>query len=126
VLSETACLTTGEVAQARHRVGSCLETASGDDVHVLDADLIRDVFTVLWAFERLSGLYQSLAGAWPLRRVTRPQRLLLVAVRGTTVIWFNYTGRSYRTPDGEPVSLEPTAEAVRELYRELQRHVGQP
>jgi hypothetical protein len=69
VLSETSSLTTGAVAEARHILGTVFEQ---DPKARLSTDQIKHLFTVLWAFERLYALYESLGSTVRPGKVSRP------------------------------------------------------
>lgn len=87
VRTETATLTTGDIAASRHRVGQAIESAGPD----IGSDLYGDFYSVLWAFERIYGLFISLKPAIPRGgRLTRPERLLLVSVQGAARTWVKF------------------------------------
>ena len=75
---------TGDIAKSRHNVGRAFEGKSTEEKRTaLDGELYADFFSVLWVFERLYGLFVSLKPIVPRGgRLTRPERLLLLSVRG--------------------------------------------
>lgn len=129
VLVETAKVTTGDVAQARDRVGGILEPhrPAKPDAHLppdlkLTRDVISDIFTVLWAFERLDGLYESLGGVLPPGKPNRPQRLLLIAVHGAVETWHEYAQGTYvDLKTDKAVSLIRSGAGVARLHKEMRR-----
>jgi hypothetical protein len=91
VRSETATLTTGDIAASRHRVGQAIESAVTDKKSAIGPELYGDFYAVLWAFERIYGLFISLKPVIPRGgRLTRPERLLLVSVRGAASTWVKF------------------------------------
>lgn len=91
VRTETATLTTGDIAASRHRVGRAIESAGPDKKSAIGPDLYGDFYSVLWAFERIYGLFISLKPVIPRGgRLTRPERLLLVSVRGAATTWVKF------------------------------------
>jgi hypothetical protein len=89
VLTETSKLTTGEIAISRHRVGLVMEHPAEGGA-CLDEQQVEDFYNVLWMFERLDALFTSLHPIIPRGRFTRPQRLLLISVRGAAANWMVY------------------------------------
>jgi hypothetical protein len=91
VRTETATLTTGDIADSRHRVGQAIESAGPDKKSAIGPELYGDFYSVLWAFERIYGLFVSLKPVIPRGgRLTRPERLLLVSVRGAARTWVKF------------------------------------
>jgi hypothetical protein len=91
VRTETATLTTGAIAVSRHRVGQAIESAVTNKESAIGPDLYGDFYAVLWAFERMYGLFISLKPVIPRGgRLTRPERLLLVSVRGAASTWVKF------------------------------------
>jgi hypothetical protein len=91
VRTETATLTTGDIAASRHRVGQAIESSGEDQESAITPDLYGDFYAVLWTFERIYGLFISLKPVFPrFGRVTRPERLLLVSVRGAASTWVKF------------------------------------
>jgi hypothetical protein len=88
VLNETSKLTTGDIAMSRHRVALVLEHPAEDPS--LNDNQVEDFYNVLWMFERLDALFASLQPIIPRGRFTRPQRLLLISVRGAAANWMTY------------------------------------
>jgi hypothetical protein len=116
ILAETARLTSGKVGNARHLVGSYLESSAPKE---LPDDVIKAVFIVLWAFERLDGLYVSMESRFRRSRPSKPQRLLLTAIRGEATSWGGYLSRSYVDEQGTPVNTVPSDTGVKHLASQL-------
>jgi hypothetical protein len=89
VLAETAKLTTGDIADSRHRVALVMEHPAQEGP-CLDEKQVEDFYNVLWMFERLDALFASLQPIIPRGRFTRPQRLLLVSVNSAAANWMVY------------------------------------
>ncbi|GAA4260435.1 hypothetical protein GCM10022255_089090 [Dactylosporangium darangshiense] len=120
ILAETAKLSQGAVASARHSVGKLLE--GGPQGRVLPDETVEQIFDVLWAFERLDGLYESLRPRWiRSKRPNGPQRLLLISCRSAISTWYDYSTRAFTTASGEPAILEPSSLGVQHLQTEVQR-----
>lgn len=88
VLDETSKLTTDDIAMSRHRVALVMEHPGEDPC--LNKQQVEDFYNVLWMFERLDALFASLQPIIPRGRFTRPQRLLLISVRGAAANWMAY------------------------------------
>jgi hypothetical protein len=118
VLLETAKLTSGDTAQARHVIGSVLEAhdepAQGP-VH-LTADQMQAYFDVLWTFERLYALHVSLRPLALRSRLSGPQRLLLLSISGSIITWLDYETRVK-----DSVRSHASSSGLRRLGRELAR-----
>jgi hypothetical protein len=120
ILTETAKISQGVVADARHSAGTVLERGPKDNV--LSDETVNQIFDVLWAFERLDGLYESLRPrSFRSRRPSAAQRLLLVSCRGAITTWHEYSNRHFTRTSGDPVSFVPSNLGVRNLYGELRK-----
>ncbi|MDP5182334.1 hypothetical protein QOZ88_06760 [Blastococcus sp. BMG 814] len=119
VLIETAKLTSGDTARARHVIGSVLEAhhapAHGGPVP-LSNEAMQAYFDVLWTFERLYALHTSLRPLVLRSRLSGPQRLLLLSINGSIVTWLDYEKRV-----GDSVRSHASSEGLRRLGRELAR-----
>ncbi|MGC4748791.1 hypothetical protein ACLQ28_24515 [Micromonospora sp. DT201] len=90
-------LTTGEVAEARHVVGSAFESAgAGDQVHLEQPEQIQAFFIVLWCFERIDVARDTLLGRWSwLPDWINPRRLLDRGIQTHVTIYSNYLRRAH-------------------------------
>ncbi|MEV1318517.1 hypothetical protein AB0J14_20820 [Micromonospora arborensis] len=90
-------LTTGEVAEARHVVGSAFEGAGvGEQVHLERLEQIQAFFIVLWCFERIDVARDTLLGRWSwLPDWINPRRLLDRGIQTHVTIYSNYLDRTY-------------------------------
>jgi hypothetical protein len=121
VRTETATLTTGEIARCRHRVGRAIENSGTDDKSAIGPELYGDFYSVLWAFERIYGLFISLKPVIPRGgRLTRPERLLLVSIRGAASTWVKFADLEHTVVGDTSVSsigvrnLDQLAQALTE------------
>jgi hypothetical protein len=91
VLAETAKLTTGPIAISRHEIAKKLEDLPSSIAVEFTDDEVAHFYDVLWTFERIDALFISLKPIVPRGRFTRPQRLLLISVRGAAQTWTTWT-----------------------------------
>ncbi len=90
VLTLTAESGTLPIAADRHMIGAVFEPRSklpkGQPV-ILTGDQIAALFRVLWYFQRVDAVYQSLRPPLRGRRFTRTRSLFLDAIGGMAQIW---------------------------------------
>ncbi|MDS1116645.1 hypothetical protein RD149_23130 [Gordonia westfalica] len=86
VLNVLDFISSSAVADARDNLGTLVVRRNGNASHHLDDEhinsMVKDLFTMLWAFQRIHAVDRSIP-AWP---IFGPKRLL----RDSTVAWVNY------------------------------------
>jgi hypothetical protein len=129
VLDVTAMLTSGDLVESRHAAGLKLETAlqssSGGEtkptVQLTEKELMA-LFNVLWAFERINGLFVSLQRPWLFFGFSRAQALLLDVSAGAITMWNDYAQFDLRDPSGMQVDLVPSKNGLANLAKQLRAH----
>jgi hypothetical protein len=115
-------LTTGQVAEARHVVGSAYEDASRGIRVELTNEEIKSLFIVLWCFERIDAARSSMVRRWRLLpRLYNPRQALDDSIRNHVRIYYRYVAE--RTPHDSGVVTACTARdrglGLRHLAEEL-------
>lgn len=129
VLGVTALLTSGDVVESRHAAGIKFEavaplppsTITNPVVNLTEEEL-KALFNVLWAFERINGLFVSLKRSWFSFRLSKAQKLLLDVSAGAITMWSSYAQFEIRDPSGKQIDLVPSKNGLVNLAEKLQVH----
>lgn len=129
VLDVTALLTSGDLVESRHAAGikieAVVQTSSStmtEPVVSLTEDELKALFNVLWAFERINGLFVSLQRSWFGFRLSKAQKLLLDVSAGAITIWIRYVQFDLRDPSGRQLDLVPSKNGLVNLAEKLRVH----
>jgi hypothetical protein len=109
------------VSEDRHVAGMAFEPPSkhlpGQVVRLTEAE-IKAVFNVLWYFERVDALYQSLRPALRPDSITRTQSLLLDSLGSSVSSWAPYLVLKWVDEAGHLVDVSDTTGSLRHLAAE--------
>ena len=129
VLDVTALLTSGDLVESRHTAGLKMEAAiqsasstMAEPVIDLTENELTALFNVLWAFERINGLFVSLQRSWFGFRLSKVQKLLLDVSAGAITIWNRYVQLDLRDPSGKRLDLVPSKNGLVHLAEKLRVH----
>lgn len=103
------------IADDRHVIGLVFEPQSklaADRIVMLSEQEIAALFRVLWYFQRVDALYESLRPPLWAQRITRSQALILDSIGPTLAIWANYIGYKLKDADGCEVETSGADEGL--------------
>jgi hypothetical protein len=121
VLTLTAESSAPPIADDRHAVGLVFEPQSKltrDQPVTLPEKDIAALFRVLWYFQRIDAVYESLRPPIWTSRITRTQALFLNSIGTTLNTWVNYVGYELADAAGRPVASSHSAQGLRHLSHE--------
>ncbi|MGC4878374.1 hypothetical protein ACLQ26_19215 [Micromonospora sp. DT43] len=106
-------VSTGEVAQARHLLGTLVRSSEPID-GTAKREALQAYFTLLWCFERIYVGHQTMGPG-------RPQRFLAEAVRWHVLEWDREIGAAKRKLEDQPGEIDDvhSREGLRKLGESL-------
>lgn len=129
VLEVTALLTSGDIVESRHAAGIKFETVAlstpstiSNPIVNLTEEELKALFDVLWAFERINGLFVSLQHSWLSFRLSKAQKLLLDVSAGPITMWSSYVQFDIRGLSGKRIDLVPSKNGLVNLAEKLRVH----
>ena len=120
----------GALGRLRSSAAGCKSRSHGFTEHLpitnlvvnLTEEELRALFNVLWAFERINGLFVSLQRSWFSSRLSKAQKLLLDVSAGAITTWSSYLQFDVRGPSGKQLDLVPSKNGLVNLAEKLQVH----